>query len=128
VLIMAWSLAQVFRPVFRRFAKRDIDAYAQAVAATSPGKAGGLPGGSIIARLRALKPRIKRWGYVVPFHEVGQILWWRNKGASRWGGTNLQPPRPANVEAGDEALAAELSVEIQEAAAKAFEAQDRAER
>lgn len=121
-----WTLASVLRPLFRRYAKRDRDAYAAALAATAPPKTGGPPGGSLLRALRTLKLRVTKWGYVVPLHELGQAFLWRDRGARRRGGRNVEPPRPVRVD--DLSLAEELAADAQETVAEAFERWDREER
>lgn len=92
-----------FRPIFRAHGKRDRDAYANAVsvaAVSSPGRGGG-----IHREIRKLRVRVRRWGYVIPFSEIGQKLTWLLGGALR-ARQGRQRPRPVTYD--DDAPADEL--------------------
>lgn len=107
------------RPVFRRFARQDLDRYAQAIRSARPKeRADGKPvGGSLPKELsRAFK--LKSWGYVLQLSKVGQKLTWFVRGTKR------QRPRPVRVKTDASALAAALAVE----ATKQFDAWDRGAR
>lgn len=80
-----------FRPVFRRLARAELDAFANAIAALPRPKVGGRAGGSLFDEIRKMKPRLKRWGYVLPYWEFGQKLWWLIHGANR--ARSTQPAR-----------------------------------
>lgn len=72
-----------FRAAFRRVARAEIDAFANAVANLLRPKVGGRAGGTLVDEILKMKPRIKRWGYVLPYWEFGQKLWWLIHGATR---------------------------------------------
>lgn len=104
-----------FRPVFRALGKRDRDAYAEAVAgaaASSPGR-----GGSIVAALRRLPVKVRRWGYVLPIATIGQKLTWLLRG------TTGQPARPATYD--DEPPAQELAQALEARALEQLSRYDR---
>lgn len=72
-----------FRPVFRRSARAELAAMAEDVAALLSPKAGGRAGGSLVEKILKLKVRLRAWGYVLPYAELGQAFWWLLNGATR---------------------------------------------
>lgn len=104
-----------FRPVYRQHAKRELDAYARDIESSRPPERGGKPGGSLAAKVRRLRPKLKRWGYVIPYHQLGQLLTWFVRGKRG------QPPRPVNVSTN----VADLSSDLQARAVQQFEDVDR---
>jgi hypothetical protein len=120
---------------FRAHGKETLAAYVAAVragASSPPRKFGSGPaGGKIPAAVAKLRPKVKRFGYVLPVHLVGEQLarlngrpvsdakrpaymihtWWV-RGASRPG--SRQPGRgPRQVEVDDAVLAARLEASVQ---------------
>lgn len=123
----AYRLGEVLRPLFRRHAKQDVADFAQALEG-----AGLVRTGELVRRARALKPKIRRWGYQVPFHLAGQLVTWLTRGTAdrtkrktgqRVGRVQARPlPNP------DEERAQELAAELEGVVAGAFEAWDRSVR
>lgn len=120
---------------FRTHGKETLAAYLAAVraSASSPPRVGGSgpAGGKIPAAIAKLRPRVKRYGYVLPMHLVGEELarangkpvsnpdrpaymihtWWV-RGANRT--KSRQPGRgPRQVAVDDAGLAARLEASVQ---------------
>lgn len=83
-----------FRRVFRRVGNAEIDAMARDVAALPRPKVGGRAGGSLFDKIRKLKPRIRVWGYVIPYASLRQAFWWLLNGAVRRKSRQVARPVP----------------------------------
>lgn len=122
----AYRLGEVLRPLFRRHAKQDVADFVQALE-----RAGFVRTGELVRRARALKPKIRRWGYQVPFHLAGQLVTWLTRGTGER--TKQTGQRTGRVHARplpnrDEERAQELADELEGVVAEAFEAWDRSVR
>lgn len=105
------------RRVFRAFAREEQQAYADALRTAGPPlKDGGTRGGSLPQRVRrAPVGVIRRWGYVVKLHTIGQVLTWFVRG------TRHQPARPVRTPL----VGARLADAVGREAAAQFRAWDR---
>ena len=99
------TLRQVVRPVFRRHVRREVNAWAAAIRSARPPKRGGTPGGSLSRDVKRVG-RVKKWGYVLQLHKLGQKLTWFVRGKKG------QRARPIEVETDTEALSKELEQAI----------------
>ena len=99
------KLRQVLRPVFRRHVRRELNAWAAAIRSARPPKDGGIPGGSLSRDVKRVG-RVKKWGYVLQLHKLGQKLTWFVRGKKG------QRPRPIEVKTDTTELARELEVAI----------------
>lgn len=109
-----YDLGKVMRPLFRATAKDEQERYAQAIEAAPPSVETFPTGGSLARAVRKLRPKITRWGYVMPYHLLGQKLTWFVRGTSH------QRPRPVVVHPRVDALAEQA----QDAIVRAFAAWD----
>ena len=115
------------RPTFRRHGKKLQEKYAAAISAVG--------GGSLPQEIKSSKLlKIKRWGFVLQVHKLGQKLTWLVRGTKNPrvrvfpapGGGVLtaskgQRPRPIHVKPDEEALARDVEKEAE----KQFGAWDR---
>lgn len=107
---MAREVELKLRPTFRKAGKEALQRFAadlRAAGSARPRAHGGPAGGSLPAAASKLRVRIKRWGAVVPVHQLGQKLTWFVRGTYR------QPARPARLEVDEKALAAEVEAELE---------------
>lgn len=123
----AFRLAEVLRPTFRRHAKQDIADFVQALE-----RAGFVRTGQLVRRAQALKPKIRRWGYQVPFHLAGQLVTWLTRGTGertkQGTGQRIGRIHARPLPNRDEERAQELAVELEVVVARAFEGWDRSVR
>jgi len=80
------------RGVMKQWAERLQAAYSQAIRSAAAPKAGGVPGGSLGAKVRQKRlVRHRRWGFVFKPIRIGErFLWW-------WKGTKRQQARGRGV-------------------------------
>lgn len=105
------------RRVFRAFAREEQRAYADALSRAGPPlKEGGTKAGSLPRQVRrGPVGQVKRWGYVLRLHALGQVLTWYVRG------TRHQPARPVRTPL----VAARLADAVGREAAAQFRAWDR---
>lgn len=105
------------RRVFRAFAREEQRAYADALAIAGPPlKDGGRKAGSLPQKVRRSPVgSVRRWGYVIKLHTIGQVLTWFVRG------TRHQPARPVRTPL----VAARLADAVGIEAAAQFRAWDR---
>lgn len=122
-----FTLGEVMRPLFRRHGKQDVADFAQALE-----QAGFVRTGELVRRARALKPKVRRWGYQVPFHLLGQVVTWLTQGTTdrkkRSTGQRVGRVRARPLQLRDEERAQELAEGLEAEAARAYESWDRSVR
>lgn len=127
MMARAYRLGEVLRPLFRRHAKQDVADFAKALEG-----AGLVRTGELVRRARSLKPKVRRWGYQVPFHLLGQLVTWLTRGtverAKRKTGQSTGRLQARPLPDRDEERAQELADELEGVVGSAFEAWDRSVR
>lgn len=125
------TLRSALRPIFRRFAQEEREAYAreveggQRVEGVRRGRrvawTEGGGAGSLGQQIRKAKIALRAWGYVVRYADLGQLLtWyvrgtgqrqrrtWRGKALSSPASTGAAPAHPAAPRTNVDGLAAEI--------------------